>query len=266
MEQPTDLQNFPPEAIALIVKIEAMLSDALALLAAPSGEPAAFALRATKEQYLPETLQSYLAVPAGMRNVANIGGRSALSILMSALATLERATANHLTQLSAAKTNALYVQDQFLKERFANTPENAQSADIVVDHQEASATISTVMLRSLFEHGKNTAGETEQAILETFAQRFLVNFPTVTTVERTFLRRIIVRVSISIPIRNGLLKYTVSKQNNRLETAVAKIMHNVALKSEVLPADVWIDALVDHLVSYTNEDQQRMLHLRGVMQ
>ncbi|HEY9179780.1 MAG TPA: hypothetical protein VIO32_03610, partial [Candidatus Baltobacteraceae bacterium] len=108
----------PPQAQACVDRILALLDEAQALELDRLAGDDAYALRTTRERYLPETLDAYARIPPALRSVPDPqSARTPDDQLLEQLAILERATAQRLMRLAGRECSTLSANGRFLVDR-----------------------------------------------------------------------------------------------------------------------------------------------------
>ena len=241
----------PPQAQACVDRIFALLDEAQALgLDRASGEEA-YALRTTRERYLPETLDAYAHIPAAMRTAPDTTtGRTPDEQLLEQLEILERATAQRLTRLAEHGRTALSANGRFLVERLGaldSLPEapqfQAQSAPVTAQRFVDSITAGARRNRDL---------------VNAVATRLQEAFPLLTEVDRgMFGAGPARRIAITVPIGNDRLRYALTLgRGGDVETTCAKIVRGVTIRTEQVPFEEWARGLYGDLHAYAQSSAQ----------
>ena len=241
------MNALPPEAEALVGRIETMLAQADALLARGGSDEAAYALRETERRYLPDTLGAYLGVPPALRD------ETAVTMLVEQLRLLERATAQRLAVLAESAENALAANGRFLTERFGaleTLPENTATA-------EPAAGTPAALVRRVLDRLEGEAGADPIAIVERAAVRLSAAFPAITTVRRAGLlgRGPVDDVALDVPRRDDLLRYALSRTRYGVEATVTRFLRGIKNKTVAVDVAEWTRALVDDLAAYVERER-----------
>jgi hypothetical protein len=284
-----DLQPLPPQAVAIIGRIEALLDEAR-----PFTEPGApldddvFALRETETRYLRETIDAYLKIPASLRAAPDERGRTADEQLLEQLAVLERATAERLARVAGAARERLATNGLFLAERFRSAPSLGPSATTrtpdgppapeapdgarpaLADADAAPTALPAVLVQRFMntiplDDPESAAGA--RSLLDALARRLTDAFPRLTRVRLggLFAKRV-ESVVVELPAPSGQLRYTLGlDRTGRLEAGAARIVRGVTLKSERLAIEHWIAALLEHLGEFAESDRSARQQLQAFL-
>lgn len=234
------MDAFPLEAEALIVRIEAMLADALAQLVPDATGEVAFALRETRRRYLPDTLKAYAQIPPAQRDAA------AVRMLLEQLRILEVATAQRVSALAADTDRALAANGRFLRKRFADAAATTQSSA-----GEAASSLRGIaqVVGDLDLEGASNAA----AALERAAAQLDAAIPELLTTQRSGLlaHGPILDITVDVPRPDDVRRFVARCAGpRRIETTVARRVRGVMQKQVALdPAD-WKRELAGDLTAY----------------
>ena len=227
------------------------------MLADPaSPADAAYGLRATREDYLPQTMQRYLAVPESMRSRPDEDGKSADNLLLEQLSVIVRAVTAHLDALAAHHRTAQAAQGRFLAERFNDRATGIETVD---QTQIAPATAQRFIANMI-----GTAAGDPLKILASVAQHFGQLLPLFTQVEKggVFGLGAIEVVHVTVPSADGnAFRFSLSARNNIVAANCTRIVKNVPIKTVAATLDEWFESLYEEIVSYAQHhaDVQRSL-------
>jgi hypothetical protein len=117
-------QKLPPDIATPVSAIAASVSAVLPRLASRGVTDAALVdVRSTATEYLPDTLNAYLAIPAAYRNTAAIrDGKTARQIVVEQLTILADKMKEIEQNAAANDAQSLLANGRFLKDRFASAP------------------------------------------------------------------------------------------------------------------------------------------------
>ncbi|HET6894506.1 MAG TPA: hypothetical protein VFH72_03895 [Candidatus Baltobacteraceae bacterium] len=241
----------PPQAQACVDRIFALLDEAQALgLDRASGEEA-YALRTTRERYLPETLDAYAHIPAAMRSAPDATtGRTPDEQLLEQLEILERATAQRLTRLAEHGRTALSANGRFLVERLG-------ALDTLPEAPQFQAHSAPVTAQRFVD--SITAGaRRNRDLVNAVATRLQEAFPLLTEVDRgMFGAGPARRIAITVPIGNDRLRYALTLgRGGEVETTCAKMVRGVTIRTEQVPFEEWARGLYGDLHAYAQSSAQ----------
>jgi len=241
----------PPQAQACVDRIFALLDEAQALgLDRTPGEDA-YALRMTRERYLPETLDAYASIPPAVRTAPDPStGRTPDAQLLEQLAILERATAQRLTRLAEHGRTALSANGRFLVERLG-------ALDTLPEAPQLQAHAAPVTAQRFVD--SITAGaRRNRDLVNAVATRLQEAFPLLTEVDRgMFGAGPARRIAITVPLGNDRLRYALALGRGAdVETTCAKIVRGVTIRTEQVPFQQWARALFDDLHAYAQSSAQ----------
>jgi hypothetical protein len=256
-------QELPPEANALIAKIEAHLREARPLLQTSAQDADIFAIRETERRYLPETIELFLAVPLSLRQAPNEQGESAQAQLLKSLAILENATYAHLQNLASAQRDAAMVNQQFLAERFSGVPTEPHEA-IISPVPDAALAMppSNYFLQTLFQQANQEAAGNQQQLLDAIATKFTEAFPRLTRVDKQLFSRAAKRVQIEVPSSQAALRYVLSATPYGFEASIATVVRGIALKTETAAIERWMASIIEHLADFSSQNQETQARLK----
>lgn len=243
----------PAEAAERVRRIEALLAEADALGA--GGGPldeSGFTLRETRERYLPDTLRAYLDVPPSLRAEKDSSGKSPEERLSAQLELIERAVAQRLREAGARRADAVAANERFLAERFGpaeSLPEAASAG--------AGSAPPALLVRAFFASIQREAGREPARLVALAAERFGTLVPQLLNVRRGMLGMGAVEAfSLDIPLASGALRYSLAGRRGSVEASVTKVVRGVALRTEVVEIDLWLQGLYDDLGGYVERDRQ----------
>ncbi|HEX3467238.1 MAG TPA: hypothetical protein VHT05_04100 [Candidatus Elarobacter sp.] len=244
------MDALPPEAEALVSRIEAMLAQADALLASGGSDEAAYALRETERRYLPDTLRAYLDVPPARRDPP------AQTMLVEQLRLLERATAQRLGALAESAQTALAANGAFLTERFGpldTLPEVPDAAAL-----DPATAPPTALVRRVFDRLGPQAGLTPATLLEIAAQVLPQALPAIAAVKRGgFLGNGPVQeVWLDVPRRDDMMRFALARTpHGAVEARVTRFLRGIKNRTVTVDVDEWMHALVEDLGAYAERER-----------
>jgi hypothetical protein len=243
--------SLPAEAQSGVDRILALLDEAQALgLDRLSGDDA-YALRETRDRYLPETLDAYARIPSALRATPDPqSGRTPDDQLSEQLAILERATAQRLLRLAERERSTLSANGRFLVERLGPL-ESLPEAPVIEPH--APPLIAHRFVETITAGARRT-----RDLLNAVAGKLYDAFPLMTEVDRgLFGSGPAKRVAITVPLGNDRLRYALCvDRSGELEATCAKIVRGVTIRTEHVPFDEWARALFDDLHAYARSSAQ----------
>lgn len=243
------MNSLPAEAQTIVLRIEAMLAQAEALLARGGSDEAAYALRETERRYLPDTLTAYLDVPPARRDAM------AETMFVEQLRLLERATAQRLAVLSESAETALAANGAFLAERFGPLESLPEAAPVdVVDPATAPP---AALVRRVLDRLEGDPGTDPIAIIERAAVRLSAGFPAIATVRRTgFLGRgPVEEIALDVPRRDDLLRYALTRTRHGIEATVTRYLRGIKNKTLAVDVGEWTRALIEDLSAYVERER-----------
>lgn len=242
--------GLPARARDVVGRIDALLDEASRLATGDGGtDEARFALRETRERYLPDTLAAYEAIPPSRRDAG------AEATLVAQLELIERSTADRLGRLAEASQRALAANGAFLRERFADVAADAPVPAIAAAPRDATpATLVARFFEELDRPGSGPGGES--ALLERIATRFTAVFPLLTAVKRgPFGKGAVRALAIDVPIGADVMRYGLELGRVGLVASLTRIVRNVALRTERAEPDEWAQALLEDLAAFVERDR-----------
>lgn len=243
--------DLPPQAQECVDRIAVLLDEAerLGLDDLPSNEDA-YALRATRDRYLPETLQAYAAVPAAMRHTPDEGGKTPDDLLMEQLTILERSAAQHLSRTADSARANLSANGRFLIDRLG-------PADSLPEAPALDVRSSPVTARR-FAETLGIGAKSRRDLVNAVAGKLQTAFPLLTEVDRgLFGSGPARRAAITIPLGNDRLRYTIELgRANEVETTCARIVRGVTIRTESVPVEDWARSLFADLTAYAQSSRQ----------
>ncbi|MEO6912488.1 MAG: hypothetical protein ABI182_00530 [Candidatus Baltobacteraceae bacterium] len=257
------LFELPPSAQTLARGIEATIDEALPLLGDQSdtGE-AAFSLRQTRADYLPQTIAAYLAVPVSQRGTADESGGTAESNLMEQLSILDRAVKRDLEILGQRKRTDLAVNARFLAERF---DDRSTEISRIVGDGTVSQALPATALRNWLPADTSDA----KAIVAHLGTKLQVAFPRITQFGYSGVWGLgrIEAVSITLAQAGGIaFRYTLSAKNDILQPSVTKLVHNVSIQTIPCPVQDWMQSLYDDLSAQARHHNETRTALARLLQ
>lgn len=237
--------DLPEPAQQCVDRIWALLDEAQALELdrIPSSDDA-YALRAMRERYLPETLQAYREVPAAARQVPDAAGKTPDGLLMEQLTILERSAAQRLQSAAGNARTALSANGRFLAERLG-------SSDSLPEAPPFEAHSSPVHAHS-FERALGIGNKKPRELVDAVAGKLHEAFPLMTEVDRgIFAAGPARRAIITVPLGNDRLRYTIALgRGGTIETTCAKVVRGVTIRTESVAIEDWARALFEDLTAY----------------
>ncbi len=241
----------PARAQTCVDRIHALLDEVSALgLEGAAGEDA-YALRTTRERYLPETLDAYARIPAALRAVPDANtGRTPDDQLQEQLEILERATAQRLMRLAEHGRTALSSNGRFLVDRLGPL-ESLPEAPQVQTH-------SAPVTARRFVDALGAGVKRNRDLVNVVAGKLYDAFPLLTEVDRgVFGAGPAKRVAITVPLGNDRLRYGLALgRQGDVETTVAKIVRGVTIRTEQVAFEPWAHALYEDLSAYARSSVQ----------
>jgi hypothetical protein len=243
--------QLPDQAQECVDRILALLDEARALGLDSAADEDAYALRMTRERYLPETLDAYARIPAAMRGSRDpLTGKTPDELLIEQLAILERATAQRLTRTADHARAELSANGRFLVERLGSleTLPEAPSVDVTAAPVTAQRFVDTL-----------TAGaKRTRDLVDAVAWKLHAAFPLLTEVDRgLFGTAPARRVAITVPLGNDRLRYVLALgRSGEIETTCAKMVRGVTIRTEQVPFEAWARALYEDLSAYAKSSAQ----------
>jgi hypothetical protein len=247
------MMQLPPDALAHVQRIEAILDEAEPILARGGGtDEATFSLRETRTRYLPDTINAYLDVPPSLRSTPDAGGKTPDERLIAQLEHLERAAAQRLRELAARSTDSVAANERFLTERFG-AAEALPPADAVAVGNAPPATL----VHAFFDRVAQDARGGGAALVVTAADRFGALVPQLVSVKRgAFGMGPVEAFSIDVPVRDFVVRYTLATRRGGIDASATKVVRGVALRTEVVDLDEWLRGLYDDLGAYVERDRR----------
>lgn len=243
--------GLPAQAQACVDRILALLDEAQALgLDRAPGEDA-YALRMTRERYLPETLDAYARIPSAMHAAPDPAtGRTPDDQLEEQLAILERATAQRLTRVAEHGRTALSANGRFLIDRLGPL----ESLPEAPPPQAHGAPVNAHRFVESITAGARRSRDLVNAV----ATRLQDAFPLLTEVDRgIFGSGAAKRIAITVPLGNDRLRYALALgRSGEVETTCAKIVRGVTIRTEQVPFEQWARALYEDLNAYARSSAQ----------
>jgi hypothetical protein len=241
----------PDQAQACVDRILALLDEGRTLGLDRDTTEDAYALRMTRERYLPETLDAYARIPAAVRGVPDAAtGKAPDELLIEQLAILERATAQRLTRTADQARAQLSANGRFLVERLG-------SLDTLPEAPPVEPTGAPVYAQRFIE--TLTAGaKYTRDLVDAVALKLYAAFPLLTEVDRgLFGNAPARRVAITVPIGNDRLRYVLAlERTGEIETTCAKVVRGVTIRTERIPFETWARALYEDLSAYAKSSAQ----------
>lgn len=247
------MMPLPADAAARVSRIEALLDEAERVIGDGPLDEASYSLRETRARYLPDTLRAYLDVPPSLRGERDPSGRTADELLVAQLDHLERATAQRLRELAARRTEGIAANGAFLTERFgpaAALPEAVPAAP-------AAASPPMTLVRTFLDSIERDAGPQPASLVAVAAERFGQLVPQLLTVQRGRLGfGAVEALQLTIPVRDGALRYSLAATRSGIEAAVTKLVRGVALRTETVDLDAWLRGLYEDLGAFVERDRR----------
>lgn len=238
--------NLPQNAQLLVAQIEALLDQAEAMLADPaSPADAAYGIRATRSDYLPQTLARYIAVPQALRGRADEDGKSPDTLLLEQLSVLVRAVSGHVDVLAAHHRIAQAAQGRFLAERFNDRDTAIETVD---QTQIAPATAKRFLANMVGE-----AASDPLKIVASVATHLGQLLPQFTQIEKggIFGLGAIEVLHVTVPSADGnAFRFSLSARNNAVAASCTRIIKSVPIKTVAATVDEWFESLYEEIVGY----------------
>jgi len=241
------MSGLPPDALASVSKIEAMIAEGERLAAsAPGADESAYALRETQRRYLPDTIAAYLDLPESQRDAG------ATDEIVRQLALLERATAQRLSELSAAGRSSLAANGAFLGERFGALETLPEAPAVTVS---ADAPPRALVAR-FFEQLGQTASADPSALVAVAAERFSRLLPRITTVKRGLFGGGPPRaVILEVPVGDHIMRYALEAGRTGVDATCTKVVRGIALRTERADIGEWLRGLFEDVGAYVERDR-----------
>ncbi|MDQ2679963.1 MAG: hypothetical protein M3Y21_02920 [Candidatus Eremiobacteraeota bacterium] len=247
----------------LLRGIEATIDEALPLLSqVGAAGDAAFSLRQTRANYLPQTVAAYLAVPVSQRDSPDSDGHTAHDQLLEQLSVLDRATKRDLESVSRQKRNELAVNARFLAERFDDRSTEVSPID---GDQPVSQKLPVAALANWLPSDTSDA----KAIVAHLGTKFQVAFPRITEFRYSGMWGLgrIEAVVITLQQTGGAaFRYTLSAKNDMLSPSVTKLVHNVSIQTIPCSIDDWLQSLYDDLCAQARKHNETRNALARLLQ
>jgi hypothetical protein len=243
--------SLPAPAQACVDRILALLDEAQGLGLDAGSSDDAYALRAARDRYLPETLDAYARIPAALRSMPDPqSGRTPDDQLLEQLAILERATAQRLMRSAERERSSLSANGRFLIERLGPLESLPEAPQIDPGAQPA--------LANRFVETLSAGARRTRDLLNAVAGKLYDSFPLLTEVDRgLFGSGPAKRVAITVPLGNDRLRYALAlDRSGELEATCAKIVRGVTIRTEHVPFEEWARALYDDLRAYARTSTQ----------
>ena len=246
------MMHLPEDATQRISSIEALLDEADRVLGAGGAlDEAAYSLRETRARYLPDTLRAYLDVPPSLRAERDAAGRTPDELLVAQLDHLERATAARLRELAARRTEGIAANGAFLTERFGPATELPEAAPVA-----PSTSAPLALVRTFLDGIARDAGPQPAALLAVAAERFGSLVPQLLTTQRgRFGFGAVEALQLTIPVRDGALRYNLAATRSGIEASATKVVRGVALRTESVDLDAWLRGLYEDLGAFVERDR-----------
>lgn len=250
----------PDAAQRLVERIEALLDEAGRLGVDAGGGEDAYALRATRDRYLRETLDAYARVPLAMRGVPDDAGKTADELLVEQLTILERATAQRLERASQGSRAELAANGRFLAERLGA----AETLPAAPETIEATPSVTSRRFVDVLGSGSKRSRDLVNAV----ATRLHDAFPLLCEVDRgIFGAGAARRLTVTVPSGNDRLRYVLAlAPNGEIETSCAKLVRGIAIRTERVAFDDWARALYDDLRAFAQTSAQAQASLEQLLQ
>jgi hypothetical protein len=117
-------RRLPPEAVAHCERIKTLVVDMLPRIRTAQGTQDAFAIKQAALDYLPHTLENYLALPPAYANIHPIkDGKTAKVILLEQLTLLEQSVQEASSNVLQGDAQKILVNSRFLEDKFAKPEE-----------------------------------------------------------------------------------------------------------------------------------------------
>ncbi|MGH7709145.1 MAG: hypothetical protein ACREM6_14690 [Vulcanimicrobiaceae bacterium] len=254
--------DLPPRAQELIRTIEATIAEGEQLASADNAVgDALFSLRESKVNYLPKTIEAYLAIPRSQRAVADEAGHTAEDELLKQLSILDRATKRQLESLAQQRRSDLAVNARFLAERFDD-----RSTDV---SQPTAFSDSGFVAAPGFRNWLPADSGDAQAVVAFVARKFQAALPAATKLTYAGLwgmgRVEAVLITVDQP-RGAAFRYTLSAERNILQASVTKLMHGVSIQTVPCQVEAWMQSLYEDLREQAKSQAQMRNALGRLMQ
>jgi hypothetical protein len=241
----------PDQAQVCVDRILALLDEARALGLDRDSDEDAYALRMTRERYLPETLDAYARIPAAVHDTRDaLTGKTPDELLIEQLTILERATAQRLMRTADHARAELSANGRFLVERLGSLDSLPEAPPI-----EA---VGTPVTAQRFVETITAGVKRTRDLVDAVAAKLHAAFPLLTEVDRgLFGNAPARRVAITVPIGNDRLRYVLALgRSGEIETTCAKIVRGVTIRTEQVPFETWARALYEDLSAYAKSSAQ----------
>lgn len=243
--------TLPDQAQACVDRISALLDEAQALgLDRASGEDA-YALRSTRDRYLPETLDAYARIPSALRGTPDPQtARTPDDQLLEQLAILERATAQRLSRAAEHARTTLSENGRFLVDRLGAL-ESLPEAPVL---QSRSSPVTA----RRFADSITAGARRNRDLVNAVAGKLYYAFPLMTEVDRgIFGAGPARRVTITVPLGNDRLRYVLALgRGGEIETTCSKVVRGVTIRTEPVAFEEWARALYEDLSAYARSSVQ----------
>jgi hypothetical protein len=245
------MMELPAEAIESVRRIEALLAEAEPIVARGGAtDEATFSLRETRTRYLPDTINAYLDVPPSLRTQPDSGGKTPAERVVAQLDHLERATSQRLRELAARSTAGVAANERFLTDRFG-AADALPPAEPVLTGSAPPATL----VHAFIDRIAGDARGANAPLVVVAAERFGALVPQLIAVRRgAFGMGPVEAFSLDIPVRDGVLRYTLASRRSGIEASATKVVRGVALRTEVVDLDEWLRGLYADLGAYVERD------------
>ena len=247
------MMPLPADAVERVRRIEALLAEAEPIIARGGAtDEATFSLRETRARYLPDTINAYLDVPPSLRDRPDAGGKSPDERLVAQLDHLERAAAQRLRELAARSTSSVAANERFLTDRFG-AADALPPAEVVAGGSAPPATL----VHAFFDRIAAEARGNGAALVVVAAERFNALVPQLLTLRRgAFGMGPVEAFSLDVPLREAVLRYTLTAHRGGIEASATKVVRGVALRTEVVDLDEWLRGLYEDLGAYVERDHR----------
>lgn len=238
----------PPAAQTSLDRIETMLDEAERFgLDALGANEDAFALRETRERYVPETLAAYERIPPSARALADPqSGKTPDDLLVEQLSILERSTAQRLARLAQTSRTMLSANGRFLVERLGDEQSLPEAPSLPAFDRPR------LLARRFVDALGGPAGARPLDLVDAAASKLEQAFPLLVQTERgIFGSGPARRVAITVPVGNDRLRYALGvARDGSIESTCTKIVRGVAIRSETVPLEEWARGLFEDLSAY----------------
>jgi len=248
------MHELPEAANQAVLRIENLLSEAdTAFKDAGASQESIFALRETRTRYLPDTINAYLDVPPSLRGEPDAGGKTPDERLLGQLEHLERATAQRLRELAVRSTDGIAANERFLTERFG-APEALPPAEPVAAGNAPPATL----VHAFFDRIAHDARVASAPLVVVAAERFNALVPQLLSVKKgPFGLGPIEAFSLDVPVGASVMRYTLTaRRGGGIEASATKVVRGVALRTELVDLDEWLQGLYEDLGTYVERDRR----------